>query len=96
MAIVRIVKMIFKKEETESFQRLFAARKDIIRSFPGCHHLELWQDEKEDAVFFTYSIWENEAALNHYRFSYFFKETWALTKAKFAGKPEAWTLNQVG
>ncbi|MBS1654647.1 MAG: antibiotic biosynthesis monooxygenase [Bacteroidetes bacterium] len=96
MAIVRIVKMVFKQEEIASFQRMFMARRDIIRGFPGCRHLELWQEEEDAAIFFTYSIWENETALNHYRFSDFFKETWALTKSKFAGKPEAWTLNQVG
>jgi quinol monooxygenase YgiN len=95
MSITRIVKMVFREDEVEKFQQLFTERKDRIRHFPGCRHLELWQDEKEKNIFFTYSIWESEAHLDHYRFSAFFKETWSLTKALFTGKPEAWTLNQL-
>jgi len=95
MPIIRIVKMIFKEDKIETFQQLFTERKDRIRHFAGCKHLELWQDENEKNVLFTYSIWENEEYLNHYRFSAFFKETWSLTKALFSAKPEAWTLNQL-
>ncbi|MBL7744362.1 MAG: antibiotic biosynthesis monooxygenase [Chitinophagaceae bacterium] len=95
MPITRIVKMVFRPEEIGKFQQLFAERKDHIRHFPGCRHLELWQDDKQKNVFFTYSIWDSEEYLDHYRFSGFFKETWTLTKALFAGKPEAWTLNQL-
>lgn len=95
MPIVRIVKMTFQEDKIEAFQTLFAGRKDRIRNFAGCKHLELWQDEKQKNIFFTYSIWENETALDHYRFSGFFKETWALTKALFDGKAEAWTVRSV-
>lgn len=95
MPIIRIVKMIFKENKIEAFQRLFAERKERIRHFAGCKHLELWQDEKEKSIIFTYSIWENEEYLDHYRFSSFFKETWSITKALFYDKPEAWTLNQL-
>ncbi|MBL7737736.1 MAG: antibiotic biosynthesis monooxygenase [Chitinophagaceae bacterium] len=91
--IVRIVKMVFREEDVETFQQLFAERKDRIRHFPGCRHLELWQDDKQKNIFFTYSNWDGEEWLDHYRFSEFFKETWSLTKALFADKPEAWTLN---
>ncbi len=95
MPIIRIVKMNFKEDQVDTFQKVFTERKERIRHFTGCRHLELWQDDKEKNIFFTYSIWENEDYLDHYRFSAFFKETWSLTKALFAGKPEAWTLNQL-
>jgi quinol monooxygenase YgiN len=94
MPVIRVVKMIFLEDKIEVFQRLFSERKQSIRHFEGCLHLELWQDEKEKYIFFTYSIWENEDSLNHYRFSPFFKETWSLTRALFSGKPEAWTLQK--
>ena len=95
MQIVRIVKMVFKKDEINNFQQLFGERKERIRHFAGCKHLELWQHETEKNIFFTYSIWDNEECLDRYRFSTFFKETWSLTKALFSEKPEAWTLNQL-
>ncbi|MBC7948944.1 MAG: antibiotic biosynthesis monooxygenase [Chitinophagaceae bacterium] len=94
MPIIRIVKMSFRPEEIDRFTRMFDERKERIRSFPGCQHLELWQDEKENNTFVTYSIWEDEQHLDHYRFSTFFKETWGLTKALFLAKAEAWTLHQ--
>jgi quinol monooxygenase YgiN len=92
--IVRIVKMIFLPEEVQSFVQLFDERKEIIRNFEGCQHLELWKESGKENIFFTYSHWENEQALDHYRFSEFFKETWGLTKALFAQKAEAWSVAQ--
>jgi quinol monooxygenase YgiN len=92
--IVRIVKMVFLPEHVESFVQLFDERKERIRNFEGCHHLELWRESGRANIFFTYSHWENEQALDHYRFSEFFKETWGLTKALFAQKAEAWSVEQ--
>lgn len=91
--IIRVVKMVFRQEEVDAFKSLFEERKSLIRGFEGCTHLELWQDKGQPQVFFTYSWWDSEAHLNHYRSSRFFDDTWALTKQKFAAKPEAWTVN---
>lgn len=92
--IVRIVQMTFRPEEVSNFTQLFEERKHLIRSFEGCQHLELWQDVKNPAVFFTYSYWESEQHLDHYRFSEFFKDTWSKTKALFADKPQAWSVER--
>ena len=90
--IVRIVQMTFRPEETNNFTALFEERKAKIRAFAGCTHLELWQDPKQPNIFFTYSNWETEQHLDHYRFSEFFKDTWGRTKAMFAAKPQAWSV----
>lgn len=92
--IVRIVKMVFLPDQVQSFVQLFDERKERIRNFKGCHHLELWKESGKENIFFTYSHWENEQALDHYRFSEFFKETWGLTKALFAQKAEAWSVER--
>ncbi len=92
--IVRIVQMTFREEVVSDFVALFETRKQTIRNFNGCLHLELWQDSKQPDVFFTYSKWESEAALDHYRFSEFFKDTWAHTKVLFADRPRAWSVTQ--
>ena len=93
MMLVRIVKMTFREDAIETFKALFEARKENIRHFPGCLHLQLWQDRMHTQIFFTYSHWENADALDAYRHSPFFTETWNLTKQLFDGKPEAWSVN---
>ena len=84
--------MTFRPEEVENFQALFEERKERIRHFEGCRHLELWQDAHNPNIFFTYSNWDSEEHLNRYRFSELFKDTWSRTKALFAEKPNAWSV----
>jgi len=93
--LVRIVKMNFKEEEVENFKKLFEEKKKFIRNVEGCQFLELYQDQQNNSIFFTYSYWENDDALQNYRHSDLFKEVWAATKAKFKGKPEAWSVNKL-
>ncbi len=93
--LIRIVKMSFKTEEIESFLRLFHQNKHHIRGFDGCQHLELYQDQNNDQLFFTYSFWESEKHLNEYRNSDLFAEVWKNTKSKFNDRPQAWSVNQL-
>lgn len=91
VVIVRIVKMTFKLEEVNVFLKKLNERKAGIRNFDGCLHLEILQGVTKRNVVFSYSYWKDEAALDKYRHSDFFKETWRFTKARFSEKPEAWT-----
>jgi heme-degrading monooxygenase HmoA len=87
--------MTFMAERVEEFKLFFEARKEKIRGFEGCTHLELWQDTIDTNIFFTYSYWLDEIALTHYRNPSFFRDTWQQTKQMFAAKAEAWSVNQV-
>lgn len=93
--LVRIVKMTFKGEAVNAFKDLFESRKQQIRAFEGCTHLELWQDRLHTNIFFTYSYWVNADALENYRTSPFFADTWQQTKQLFSARPEAWSVNQL-
>lgn len=93
--IVRLVRMTLQPQLLPRFLTMFRERKSQIRGFDGCLHLELWQDANNAAVVYTYSHWETEQHLNAYRFSGFFKETWALTKPFFSEKAIASTLTVV-
>ncbi len=93
--LVRVVKMTFRTDSVEIFKQFFGEKKDKIRGFEGCAHLELWQDNTDTNIFFTYSLWVNESALSHYRNSAFFKDTWQQTKLLFAAKAEAWSAGQI-
>ncbi len=91
--IKRIVKLTFAPENTGDFLLIFEEMKSQIRNSEGCTHLELWRSRTEPNVFFTYSIWDSEAHLDAYRQSELFQGTWRRTKALFAGKPEAWSVD---
>lgn len=93
--LVRIVKMKFKPEAVESFKMLFKDNKEKIRHFEGCRRLELYQDQSDASLFFTYSYWESKFHLDTYRHSQLFTDVWKITKAGFSEKPEAWSLNKL-
>lgn len=87
--------MSFKPENTEAFKAIFETNWTAIRSFDGCSHVELLQDEHHPHVFFTYSIWTSEAHLNRYRESELFQAVWGATKLLFNDKPQAWSVKQL-
>jgi len=89
--IHRIVKMHFQPGKIEEFMKIFENSQPLIRQTPGCKDLKLLRDIYNESVYFTLSIWENEQALNDYRKSGFFNETWTKTKKLFAEKAMAWT-----
>lgn len=93
--LIRTVRMTFQAEKVGAFIENFEKNKKAIRSFPGCRHLELWQDENDKNIFLTYSHWTDEAALNKYRASELFKSVWAYTKTLFAAKPIAFSSKKI-
>ena len=88
--IKRIVKMTFQPDQADAFEQIFFERKEKIRNFPGCQHLELVR-EISGNVFFTISLWEAESDLQNYRHSELFKTTWSKVKQMFKEKPQAWS-----
>lgn len=93
--IIRIVKMSFEPAEIDNFMQLFEENKQKIGSFEGCSFLELYRDIKAENIFFTYSHWETEDALNNYRHSELFTGVWSRTKILFNEKPEAWSVGKL-
>ncbi len=91
--IKRIVKLTFRVEEIATFKQIFEESKNKIKAREGCLHVELLQATDQAHIFFTFSIWENEDALEGYRKSDLFIQTWAKTKVLFADKPAAWSVN---
>ncbi len=89
----RIVRMEFKMDEVPTFLANFEAVKEEIRNFPGCCFLELYRDKDNEAIFFTYSRWNEEADLESYRKSKLFKQVWSATKPLFAQKAAAWSVD---
>lgn len=92
---VRIVKLSFAEENIDVFKANFETVKHKIRAFEGCQLLELYQDKHNSNIFFTYSYWNKEEDLEHYRNSELFKGVWAKTKPLFNAKPEAWSVDKI-
>lgn len=92
--LVRIVKLTFKKENITSFEQTFEKNKHLIRNFKGCSFLELYQDRNDPSIFFTYSYWDSDEALEAYRNSDLFKRVWKNTKPLFSDRPEAWSVTK--
>ena len=93
--LIRIVKMTFLSEKVNEFITAFESRKDLIGNFEGCSGVELLRDIQQPNIFFTYSKWQNEQALEKYRQSQLFQSTWEEVKKWFNDKPEAWSLESV-
>ena len=90
--LFRIVRMTFNPQKVSDFKSLFKKVQPKIQNFPGCQHVELCKDATESNVFYTFSKWDNEQALEAYRTSRLFEDTWMKTKALFEGKPMAYSL----
>jgi heme-degrading monooxygenase HmoA len=93
--LVRIVKLTFQEDKIVDFLKNFNEIKHQIRNFDGNEFLELYQDKQDTRVFFTYSYWKDETALEEYRKSALFSEVWGFTKTLFADKPEAWSVDKL-
>ena len=93
--LTRIVKMTFDPERIGEFQEIFEANKHRIGGFEGCESVVLLRDINQETIFFTYSHWKDEAALNNYRNSETFREIWGKTKPLFSSKAEAWSVTEI-
>ena len=91
---IRIVKMSFHPKYIDQFQKIFDEKKIAIKAYKGCNLLELYQDNKNPEIFFTYSYWEQEKDLESYRNSLLFKNIWAKTKLLFNDRPLAWSVDK--
>lgn len=93
--MVRIVKLTIDPGKAKAFEGLFTEKMMQIRNFPGCSHLALWKSHLPTGVFMTYSIWDDQEALDAYRHSAMFSDIWTTIKPWFTAKPEAWSLDDI-
>ncbi|MBL7753302.1 MAG: antibiotic biosynthesis monooxygenase [Chitinophagaceae bacterium] len=93
--MIRVVTLQFKQEHVSDFLELFDERKEQIRNFPGCTHLQLWQDADEPTIFYTYSWWNHADDLENYRISTLFQDTWGRVKKWFSAPPRAFSSHEM-
>ena len=91
-AITRVVKLTFEPDFAENFKVIFKEHRAGIAHMQGSISLQAYQDIHQPHVFFTISLWENEAALDSYRFSSFFKSLWGKVKPRFTEKAVAHSM----
>jgi quinol monooxygenase YgiN len=92
--MIRIVKLHFQEDKIEAFLAFFETIKWKVAQQPGCGGMKLLRDKNNPHIVFTYSLWENEDALNAYRFSDTFGYVWPTIKPWFAVPAEAWSVDE--
>ena len=90
--ITRIVRMTFVPEHVPTFIAIWEGSKAKIRAMDGCHSVELLADATDPNVWHTFSHWESTAHLDAYRGSEVFGSVWPATKALFAAKAVAFSM----
>src|SRR5690349_3085383 len=90
--LIRIVRMHFTADGSQEFLQIFENHRQAIRNFPGCSHLTLLCDLKDDKCFTTLSHWNDAADLEAYRKSDLFGSVWQRVKPLFARQPEAFSM----
>jgi (4S)-4-hydroxy-5-phosphonooxypentane-2,3-dione isomerase len=94
--IKRIVMMELLPGREGLFLDTFEQVKTEIRAQEGCMGLEILKSEQDGQLsIWTISLWQSEAALDRYRSSALFKQTWSKVKPLFSGKARAWTLTSI-
>ena len=93
--MVRLVRMTFREDALRDFLTLFEKSAPLIRRFPGCLSLELLRDRRDARHLATLSRWTSPEALEAYRHSDLFRETWAKTKPLFAEKAQAVSFDEL-
>jgi quinol monooxygenase YgiN len=94
--LIRIVRMHFTPDGKEEFLKVFTHHRKAIGTFPGCTHLRLLRDLRDDNCFTTLSHWNKADDLEAYRQSDLFTSVWAKVKPLFAKQPQAFSMEEVG
>lgn len=84
--------MSFERDRCADFESLYQSVCQKILAMSGCLSLTLKKDATHQNVYYTVSTWASLEALDAYRHSPLFKETWATTKSMFDQKAEAYSL----
>lgn len=92
--LYRSVRMTFDHEHIDAFLRIFAEVRPHIEAVEGCLSLKLLRDADQPDVLTTYSTWASDAALQAYRRSDFFRQTWSRTRELFCQKPVAHSYHE--
>lgn len=93
--IVRLVSLKVSPERASEFRAYFETLYERIRSQRGCLSLRLVGDAGGDGHFFTISEWEGPDALEAYRQSAFFRESWPRVKSFLHERPWAQSFHIV-
>lgn len=94
--ITRIVRLTLKDESSQNdFRALYASRNPMNRGVSGCLEVKIMKDINENNVYYTVSKWTTNEALENYRSSAYFKETWPMVKSTLASKTKVFTMEEV-
>lgn len=93
--LIRLVRMQFRPQDVATFLALYEHVEPIIAAQPGCRSVQLVRQIDDPAAFATWSVWDDQIALDAYRRSDFFRGFWPEVRALFRAPAEAVSFEQV-
>ena len=94
--ITRIVRLTLKDElSLDEFKKLYTKRNPKSRGVSGCLEVRIMKDIKENNIYYTVSKWSNNQALEDYRSSEYFKQTWPMVKSTLAARTKVFTMEDI-
>ncbi len=93
--ILRVVKLKVDERKLEAFKLFMTNLHNEKLRLPGCLHFDFFHDKRNKNVYFSYTIWESEKYLRHYRKSELFKEVIQTLRSLCIEEPQAWTIENV-
>ena len=74
------------------FEAIYAERNPFKNGVAGCLSVQLMKDINDPNICYTLSEWESNDALESYRASAYFKQTWPMVKSLLSKRAEAYSL----
>lgn len=93
--LIRVVRLTIRPGRLAEFMDVYATVEERIRAMPGCLHLEIWQDASYSNIVTSCSHWNSGQALEAYRNSALFRNTWTRVKPLFAAPATAHSYVQL-
>lgn len=94
--ITRIVQLKFNHDFSwNAFRKLYEERNPATRGVPGCVEVKIMKDVNAPNIYYTVSKWSSNEALENYRSSEYFAETWPMVKSTLAEKANAFTIEDL-
>jgi heme-degrading monooxygenase HmoA len=92
--ITRIIKLTVNIAP-EDFLKYMESIKSDFDDFEGCKQLEVLRGKIDGDVFFIYTTWEKNVALNIFRRSDFNKKFWKKLLDVSQSRPQVWSVENI-
>lgn len=92
--ITRIIKLA-TKDTPEDFMEYMNEVIPEFSAMEGCQQVEVLRGKINEHIFFIYTIWKNNTALNKFRHSEFNQVFWNKLMEMSESRPQVWSVENI-